>query len=84
MAREFPHCEVIGVDLAPAPVDLDHVPSNCRFEIDDINLGLAHYHNHFDVIHARCIGSGVRHPRFHSESHSHFADFGFFENDAGR
>ncbi|PVF97655.1 S-adenosyl-L-methionine-dependent methyltransferase [Serendipita vermifera] len=59
MAREFPHCEVIGVDLAPAPVDLEHVPSNCRFEIDDINLGLGHYHEHFDVIHARCIGSGI-------------------------
>ncbi|PVF94981.1 S-adenosyl-L-methionine-dependent methyltransferase [Serendipita vermifera] len=59
MAREFPHCEVIGVDLAPVPVDLDHVPSNCRFEIDDINLGLSHYHDHFDVIHVRCIGSGI-------------------------
>jgi hypothetical protein len=59
MAREFPHCEVIGVDLAPAPVDSEHVPVNCKFEIDNINLGLSHYHDHFDVIHARCIGSGV-------------------------
>lgn len=60
MAREFPDCDVVGLDLAPAPVDIDALPTNCRFEIDDINLGLSHYHNQFDVIHVRCIGSGVR------------------------
>jgi hypothetical protein len=59
MAREFPDCKVLGLDLAPAPVDLETLPPNCRFEIDDINLGLSHYHGEFDVIHARCIGTGV-------------------------
>jgi hypothetical protein len=34
MAKEFPHCEVVGVDLAPVPVDVGSVPPNCRFEID--------------------------------------------------
>jgi hypothetical protein len=34
MAKEFPHCEVVGVDLAPVPVDLESVPPNCHFEID--------------------------------------------------
>lgn len=23
MAMQFPHCEVVGLDLAPAPVDLE-------------------------------------------------------------
>jgi hypothetical protein len=59
MAREFPDCEVLGLDLAPAPIDLELVPANCRFEIDDIDLGMSHYHGQFDMIHARCIGTGV-------------------------
>ena len=59
MAREYPECEVIGLDLAPAPVDIDTLPPNCRFEIDDANLGLSHYHGYFDLIQVRCIGSGV-------------------------
>lgn len=58
-ARQFPDCDVVGLDLAPAPVDPELVPENCRFEIDDINLGLSHYHGYFDVIHVRCIGAGL-------------------------
>ena len=60
MAREFPEAEVVGVDLAPVPVDLDTVPSNCRFEIDDINLGLDHFKDSFDVVHMRLVGSGLK------------------------
>ncbi|PVG04451.1 S-adenosyl-L-methionine-dependent methyltransferase [Serendipita vermifera] len=60
MAERFPHCEVIGIDLAPVPIDADTVPSNCRFEIDDINLGLAHYQDHFDLVHARVISAGFK------------------------
>ncbi|KAG8751187.1 hypothetical protein FRC14_008090 [Serendipita sp. 396] len=59
MARKYPNAAVVALDLAPCSVDLEAVPSNCRFEIDDINLGLSHYHGQFDVIHARCIGSGI-------------------------
>jgi hypothetical protein len=59
MAREFPHCEVTGVDLAPVPVDPAELPSNCHFEIDDVNFGLAHFHNQFDVVHARLITAGI-------------------------
>jgi hypothetical protein len=52
MAKEFPHCEVVGVDLAPVPLEKMDLPPNCRFEIDDVNIGLAHfevnlYHTHF-------------------------------------
>jgi hypothetical protein len=59
MAREFPQCDVVGLDLTPAPIDIELLPPNCHFEIDDINLGLSHYHGLFDLIHVRCIGSGV-------------------------
>ena len=59
MAQKFPHCDVLGLDLAPVLLESDNTPSNCRFEIGDINLGLSRYHGCFDLIHARCIGSGV-------------------------
>lgn len=36
MAREFPHCDVLGVDLAPVSVLPEHMPANCKFEINDI------------------------------------------------
>ncbi|KAI0807727.1 S-adenosyl-L-methionine-dependent methyltransferase [Fomes fomentarius] len=59
MAKQFPHCSVVGVDLAPPRVDGD-LPLNCRFEIDDANLGFSHYRGSFDVIHARSISAGIR------------------------
>lgn len=60
MAREFAHCEVLGVDLAPVPLSPESLPSNCRFEMDDINLGLPHLKEQFDVVFARAIGLGLR------------------------
>jgi trans-aconitate methyltransferase len=63
MARAFPHSEVIGVDVAPVPVDPESVPPNCQFEIDDIQLGLTHFHqpqNQFDLIHARSVAIGIK------------------------
>ncbi|PVF95576.1 S-adenosyl-L-methionine-dependent methyltransferase [Serendipita vermifera] len=61
MAREFPHAEVVGVDLAPCPIDSEELPSNCRFEIDDINLGISqHFREQFDLIHCRLIASGMK------------------------
>jgi hypothetical protein len=65
MAVQFPNCDVIGLDLAPPPVDLGTLPPNLRFEIDDINLGLSHFHRdqyQFSVIHVRCVGAGVSTP----------------------
>ncbi|KAH9843187.1 S-adenosyl-L-methionine-dependent methyltransferase [Rhodofomes roseus] len=59
MAREFPHCDVVGIDLAPPRID-GKQPSNCRFEIDDANLGFLHYIDSFDVVHARAISAGIR------------------------
>jgi hypothetical protein len=60
MAERFPHCEVIGIDLSPVPVDAETVPSNCRFEVDDINLGLSHFQDRFDFVHSRLIAAGIK------------------------
>ncbi|KAG8716407.1 hypothetical protein FRC11_013390 [Ceratobasidium sp. 423] len=76
MALEFPHAEVVGVDLAPNTSRPP--PPNCRFEFDDVNssmsvlfnLGMSHYHGMFDVIHARSSANGV-------------ANFKEFINDMG-
>lgn len=59
MATEFPYCDVVGVDLVPPRID-GELPPNCRFEIDDANLGFAHYTECFDVVHARAVSAGIR------------------------
>ncbi|KDQ60927.1 hypothetical protein JAAARDRAFT_173301 [Jaapia argillacea MUCL 33604] len=59
MAKEFPHCDVVGIDLAPVRL-VELPPINCRFEIDDANLGFPHYRNSFDVVHCRAISGGIR------------------------
>jgi hypothetical protein len=48
------------VGLAPPPVDMEMVPRNCIFELDDIAPGLPHYEGLFDVVHCRMIGAGLR------------------------
>jgi len=58
MAKEFPHCEVVGVDLAPVQNGL--TPPNCRIEVDDINLGLEHFYGAFNLVNARFITSGIK------------------------
>lgn len=60
MAKIFPHAEVIGVDIAPVPIDPESVPSNCQFEVDDIEFGVPHHHNQFDLVHARFLGAGLK------------------------
>ncbi|KAF8598878.1 S-adenosyl-L-methionine-dependent methyltransferase [Ceratobasidium sp. AG-I] len=57
VALEFPHAEIVGVDLAPNTARSP--PANCRFEFDDFSLGLSHYNEMFDVVHARSCGHGV-------------------------
>ncbi|KAG9048517.1 hypothetical protein FS837_012707 [Tulasnella sp. UAMH 9824] len=67
MAKLFPHVDIVGLDLVPANLN-SLPPLNCRFECDDINLGLLHYKNCFDVVHARCIALGIEnYPKFLSE-----------------
>ena len=65
MASRYPHVEVIGTDLAPAIMSENDVPNNCRFEIDDVHRGLAHFYNQMDLVHMRTVCAGVS-PRFSS------------------
>ena len=60
MARAYPHASIIGVDLAPCSLHADLEPDNFHFELDNVDLGLSHYFDQFDVVHARGIGVGVR------------------------
>ena len=58
-ASRFPHVEVIGTDLAPAIMNDNDIPMNCRFELDDVNRGLAHFYDQMDLVHMRAVGAGV-------------------------
>ncbi|TDL19118.1 S-adenosyl-L-methionine-dependent methyltransferase [Rickenella mellea] len=60
MANEFPHAEVIGLDLAPNTACANTLPPNCRLEFDDFNLGLSHYYNSCDLVHCRIVAAGVK------------------------
>ncbi|KAG8896507.1 hypothetical protein FRC01_011748, partial [Tulasnella sp. 417] len=61
IARAFPHAEVLGIDYQKPPMNRfgGDIPANCRFEQDDVNLGLEHYTNTFDILHARIIDLGI-------------------------
>lgn len=60
MAKAYPRARVVGIDLAPVPIDPETKPPNCTFEIDNINNGLTHFDKQFDVINARLIGFGLQ------------------------
>lgn len=59
MAQKFPHAQVYGLDLVPAPAAKNDPPQNLHFEIGDINHGPRHFANEFDVAHMRCVGGGL-------------------------
>ncbi|KAJ7036184.1 S-adenosyl-L-methionine-dependent methyltransferase [Mycena alexandri] len=58
LAREFPKCLAVGVDLVP--MQSLTMPDNCMSEVDDINLGLEHFYGNFNVVHARMIAAGIK------------------------
>jgi hypothetical protein len=58
MALEFPHAEVLGIDLQPGPTK--GTPPNCTFLIHDIDKGLAPFHGLYDLIYCRFTNYGVR------------------------
>ncbi|KAF8274911.1 S-adenosyl-L-methionine-dependent methyltransferase [Lactarius quietus] len=64
MADEFPHVEVTGVDLAPLQPRM--VPTNCTFELCDLEARCLPYpSNSYDVVHARNMHSGIHdYPHF--------------------
>lgn len=58
VARDFPHCEAVAVDLVP--MQSLTMPPNLRSEVDDINLGLEHFYGDFNMVHAWLIASGIK------------------------
>ncbi|KAG8928681.1 hypothetical protein FRC00_001682 [Tulasnella sp. 408] len=60
MAKEFPHAEVVGLDLAPVNPSSD-VPPNCGFILGNCETCLddPSYESAFDMIHARFIAADV-------------------------
>ncbi|PVG04207.1 S-adenosyl-L-methionine-dependent methyltransferase [Serendipita vermifera] len=63
MAKNFPHCDILGIDLASVPIPPENLPSNCRFEVDNITLGLNHLHGQLDVAFLRAISMGIKDAR---------------------
>ncbi|KAG8949411.1 hypothetical protein FRC00_008160, partial [Tulasnella sp. 408] len=60
MAKEFPHAEVVGLDLVPVNLSSD-VPPNCEFILGNCETCLddPSYESAFDMIHARIIAPDV-------------------------
>ncbi|KAG9029522.1 hypothetical protein FRB95_005243 [Tulasnella sp. JGI-2019a] len=58
MAREFPHAQVLGIDLV-SPVLPIPPPPNCRFQSHDVNYGLDRFGMTFDIINIRCVDQGI-------------------------
>lgn len=58
LGLKFPNAGVTGVDLTPCPLRPD-TSANCTFELDNVDLGLSHFFDQFDVVHARCIALGI-------------------------
>lgn len=60
MARQFPHADVLGIDLVPPVLlNVSEIPENCRFEVDDANLSMSHHQDTFDVVHVRATEVGI-------------------------
>ncbi|KAG8907301.1 hypothetical protein FRB99_004750 [Tulasnella sp. 403] len=59
MGRRYPHADVVGIDLVPPLVEVQNIPENCRFEIDDANLPMMHYASTFDLVHMRAVVPGI-------------------------
>lgn len=59
MARRYTHAEVIGIDIAPIPINPSELPPNVRFELDDINSGISHHIGQFNLVQMRCVGGGL-------------------------
>lgn len=65
MAEAFPDAEVLGIDLSlPSAIkDPNHlVPPNCSFKIADANHDMEKLGSGFDIVHQRCVESGITDP----------------------
>jgi len=62
MAQEFPHADVIGIDLVLPTMAKNGqtLPTNCRLQIGDANAPLSEWEAGVDVLHARSVEAGIR------------------------
>lgn len=61
MAEKYDQASVVAIDIID-PRDRDaggSLPDRVQFERYDVNNGLAPYYGRYDVVHSRCIASGV-------------------------
>ncbi|KAG8914673.1 hypothetical protein FRC00_011594 [Tulasnella sp. 408] len=62
MAKEFPHADVLGIDLVQPDILSDptrRVPSNCSFQITDANKDMGAIGSGYDLVHLRCVEAGI-------------------------
>ncbi|KAG8955191.1 hypothetical protein FRC04_009649 [Tulasnella sp. 424] len=62
IAEEFPHVDVLGIDLALPNVLTDsnrRVPSNCSFRVADANKDMGKIDSTYDLIQLRCVEVGI-------------------------
>lgn len=58
MAAEFPHCDIVSIDIAPI---VPHVPQpNITYEIYDLYAGVAEPDESFDYVSCRHVQLHVR------------------------
>ncbi|EGS21106.1 uncharacterized protein CTHT_0029470 [Thermochaetoides thermophila DSM 1495] len=58
VARQYPECEVLGIDIYPYPIPED-CPPNVDFQVDDLNSPSTFPSNYFDLVHSRMMAGGI-------------------------
>lgn len=76
--RRYPHATIIGADLSP--IQPSWVPSNLRFEIDDLEAQWAYPKDYFDFIHFRSLsGSFSAWDEVLTQAYTHTKPGGYIE-----
>ncbi|PHH85918.1 hypothetical protein CDD83_10996 [Cordyceps sp. RAO-2017] len=65
VARRFPECEVLGIDVSPHMIPEDP-PNNLEIQIDDLNGRFTFPPDHFDVVHSQMMAGGIHANRWRS------------------
>ncbi|KAF2837251.1 S-adenosyl-L-methionine-dependent methyltransferase [Patellaria atrata CBS 101060] len=78
VADKYPQATVTGVDLSP--IQPSWVPSNIKFEIDDLAQDWTWPEDRFDFIHVRTLGGAISHwSHFLSQAYKHLKPGGKIE-----
>ncbi|RCI10422.1 hypothetical protein L249_4414, partial [Ophiocordyceps polyrhachis-furcata BCC 54312] len=65
VARRFPDCEVLGIDISPHIMPEDG-PNNLEFQIDDLNGRFTFPSDYFDLVHSQMVAGGIHSTRWRS------------------